>query len=210
MAYGIPTTYDGVNYRSRLEARRAAFFRQIGWRFTYEPFDTDGYIPDFLIHGDSPLLVEVKPAVTAQDYRDVVPKLEAALEGCWDHDVLIVGVTPIPDISFDDVSPYGGAWPQYASAGLLGERYDHREQEEEEWFQANGLSMNGWSWSAGKWYGCGTEISVFHEYQSYHGRPNCCGHGGHPNGLPPSWCRYVWKSAGNAVQWKAHKTGSAS
>ena len=64
MTHAIPTRYRGIEYRSRLEARWAAFFDGIGWQFTYEPFDGDGYIPDFLIHGDQPLLVEVKPAVT--------------------------------------------------------------------------------------------------------------------------------------------------
>lgn len=63
MNHAIATLYSGIEYRSRLEARWAAFFDEIGWRHTYEPFDGDGYIPDFLIHGTRPLLVEVKPAV---------------------------------------------------------------------------------------------------------------------------------------------------
>ncbi|MEA2669684.1 MAG: hypothetical protein QOJ33_2618, partial [Chloroflexota bacterium] len=29
----IPTTYDGVNFRSRLEAKWAAFFDLLGWRW---------------------------------------------------------------------------------------------------------------------------------------------------------------------------------
>ena len=64
MNHAIPTLYQGIEYRSRLEARWAAMFDNIGWKFTYEPFDTNGYIPDFLIHGDRPMLVEIKPAVS--------------------------------------------------------------------------------------------------------------------------------------------------
>lgn len=56
-----PTSYKGVNFRSRLEATWAAFFDLCGWEWEYEPFDLDGWTPDFLIKGDAPTLVEVKP-----------------------------------------------------------------------------------------------------------------------------------------------------
>lgn len=61
----IPTTFAGVRMRSRLEARWAAFFTNCGWKWTYEPFDTDGWAPDFTLHmpaGD--IYVEVKPVLT--------------------------------------------------------------------------------------------------------------------------------------------------
>lgn len=62
---GIPTTYRSVRFRSRLEARYAAFFDLVAWPWRYEPIDLAGYIPDFLIHFDAgDLLVEIKPAVT--------------------------------------------------------------------------------------------------------------------------------------------------
>jgi hypothetical protein len=57
----IPTQYAGVQFRSRLEARWAAFFDLIRWKWEYEPIDLDGYIPDFVLEGD--YLVEVKPIV---------------------------------------------------------------------------------------------------------------------------------------------------
>lgn len=57
----IPTTYAGVNFRSRLEARWAAFFDLCGWKWDYEPFDLDGWAPDFLLKGKIKALVEVKP-----------------------------------------------------------------------------------------------------------------------------------------------------
>ncbi len=57
----IPTRYAGVQFRSRLEARWAAMFDLLGWRWEYEPIDLDGYIPDFVLQFAQPLLVEVKP-----------------------------------------------------------------------------------------------------------------------------------------------------
>lgn len=58
----IPTRYNGVNFRSRLEAKWAAFFDLLGWRWDYEPVDFPGWIPDFVIYGKrNPVYVEVKP-----------------------------------------------------------------------------------------------------------------------------------------------------
>ena len=34
---GIPTLYNGIQFRSRLEAKWAAFFDLLGWEYEYEP-----------------------------------------------------------------------------------------------------------------------------------------------------------------------------
>lgn len=96
----IPTRYRGVEYRSRLEARWAGFFHRIGWKFTYEPMDGHGYLPDFLVHGPHPMLVEVKPAVLWSDYISprMVDKITRGLAGVWDGRVLVVGADPLPAI----------------------------------------------------------------------------------------------------------------
>ena len=88
----IPTTYAAGAYRSRLEARWAAFFDAIGWRYTYEPFDAAGYIPDFVIHGDAPLIVEVGPCITRDDY---IGKLEKAQQNAIE--TMAVGVNPLSE-----------------------------------------------------------------------------------------------------------------
>lgn len=49
-----PTTYNGITYRSRIEARWAAFFDHLNIRFSYEPkaFDLGAlgwYLPDFYL-----------------------------------------------------------------------------------------------------------------------------------------------------------------
>lgn len=56
----IPTEYRGRMYRSRLEARWAAFFDRLGLAYEYEPFDLGAWSPDFLLT-DIDALVEVKP-----------------------------------------------------------------------------------------------------------------------------------------------------
>ncbi|WP_198372022.1 PDDEXK family nuclease [Roseomonas rosulenta] len=60
----IPVEFAGVRYRSRLEARWAALFTNLGWSFRYEPQELPGWAPDFLIDGpDALIFVEVKPAL---------------------------------------------------------------------------------------------------------------------------------------------------
>lgn len=59
----IPTLYRGRQYRSRLEARWAAFFDLLGWQHEYEPFDLGKWSPDFLLP-EWDVLVEVKPLDT--------------------------------------------------------------------------------------------------------------------------------------------------
>jgi hypothetical protein len=97
----IPTVYRGRRYRSRLEARWAAFFDLLGWRHEYEPFDLGAWSPDFLLP-DWNLLTEVKPmdeldsaewekAVGACERRGLLHETadRSALNG-----VLMLGVAP--------------------------------------------------------------------------------------------------------------------
>jgi hypothetical protein len=73
-----PTMYNGVQYRSRLEARWAAFFDLIGWQHEYEPIDLPGWSPDFRVvfpcghsecSGSHTLLVEVKPYFRLEQFK---------------------------------------------------------------------------------------------------------------------------------------------
>jgi hypothetical protein len=95
-----PTRLQGRVYRSRLEAKWAAFFEKCGWPFEYEPFDLPGWSPDFLLGGDISVLVEVKP-ITAID-NDVVTKMvQAAAAAEWPGELLLVGTSPIWRPSYD-------------------------------------------------------------------------------------------------------------
>lgn len=97
----IPTKYEGVQFRSRLEARWAAFFDLLGWKWEYEPIDLAGYIPDFVItkslHYVDRRIVEVKPIVGLdQDVRKAKRKIE---KSGWRGAAMIVGASmfPYPD-----------------------------------------------------------------------------------------------------------------
>ncbi len=64
-AEAIPTEFDGVEYKSRTEARWAVFFDRLGVKFEYESkyfhlSDGTMYPPDFYVH-DFDALIEVKP-----------------------------------------------------------------------------------------------------------------------------------------------------
>lgn len=74
----IPTTYQGVQFRSRTEARWAAFFDAIKLPWQYEPegFERDGmrYLPDFWLprilnrgRDQGGCFFEVKPAAPTAD-----------------------------------------------------------------------------------------------------------------------------------------------
>ena len=78
----IPTRYQGTQYRSRLEARYAALFNELGWKWTYEPdLGIAGRIPDFLMQWYTPTLIECKPATTL---AEVAEHRSALVTACAD------------------------------------------------------------------------------------------------------------------------------
>lgn len=88
----IPTTFEGVNFRSRLEARWAAMFDLLGWRWTYEPIDLAGYIPDFVVHLAEPTLVEVKPAMSVVELKEMLHGGKIHGDG---RPMLLLGASPL-------------------------------------------------------------------------------------------------------------------
>ena len=87
----IPTKYNGLQFRSRLEAQWAAFFDLLGWNWEYEPYDLDGYIPDFvLIFKHDNILVEVKPDTKIDDLKKYEKKI---IDSGYTGKYLIVGST---------------------------------------------------------------------------------------------------------------------
>jgi hypothetical protein len=147
------TTVDGRRYRSQLEARWGTTFNLLGWPFEYEPFQLPGWIPDFLLMGATPVLVEVKPVYTFPPF--VAEKVELAVPP---HEVLILGCT-LPAVSMRRgvVSPRVLGWlgersgdddhtHLWWSDALLGERPDggtgfrHREGSRFDRIGGEGLS----------------------------------------------------------------------
>jgi hypothetical protein len=105
----IPTMYRGVRFRSRLEARWAAFFDVAGWSWVYEPVELPGYIPDFLVVGPggaraAEILVEVKPAACPEETQPACSKVVAS---GWGGHACVVGRDP--SIGSTRVAP-GPAW----------------------------------------------------------------------------------------------------
>ena len=77
----IETVYNGYRFRSRLEARWAVFFDEIGAEWEYEPEgfelpDGTKYLPDFLLknvrgRGASEIYVEIKGKLTKEDLEKI-------------------------------------------------------------------------------------------------------------------------------------------
>ena len=180
----IATKFNGIEYRSRLEARWAAFMHNIGWEHTYEPFDGNGYIPDFIVHGSASLFIEVKPAVDQREFEAEVPKVDRGLSDYF-RDALIVGATPFIKGRFGNAA--------HDAAGWLGEAQE-----------ANDGSFTR-SWDAAEWFRCMecNTINVFHSLMSFNGRP--CGHydGDHHLGAAPiGFMEGQWADACNEVKWR--------
>lgn len=72
----IPTIYNDVKYRSRLEAKWAAMFDLLSWKHSYEPLDFEGYIPDFIITSSNEhMFVEVKGAIDQKNLFGMCSKM---------------------------------------------------------------------------------------------------------------------------------------
>lgn len=97
MSQGIETLYRGTRFRSRAEARWAAFFDCLGWRWQYEPVDLDGYIPDFIVAFRRSTLIEVKGGVLPQNLtgsEQTAMALSKVEVSGWDGPSLVVGSGP--------------------------------------------------------------------------------------------------------------------
>ncbi len=101
----IETKYKGYRFRSRLEARWAVFFDEMGIEYQYEPegFEVDGmrYLPDFYLP-DSNKYVEVKGSL--EQFKKDYPKMEA----CFRHNATpisngLIIVSDIPDSTKEGV-----------------------------------------------------------------------------------------------------------
>lgn len=117
----IPTLYAGVQFRSRLEAKWAAFFDVVGWQWEYEPEGFPGWIPDFaLFCRQAILLVEVKP--TMEFPAETILELSRLANG---REIAILGQSPFrydtpsgPYIGWlRDPEAWSGRHPDYPGWG---------------------------------------------------------------------------------------------
>lgn len=104
--HGIPTTYGGIKFRSRLEARWAAYWDLQGNTWHYEPIDLPGWIPDFLLEVpgiEPPVLCEIKPIANLGTFlrsRDSIKMAHAILQSRAQieaknfHGLMLCGIRP--------------------------------------------------------------------------------------------------------------------
>lgn len=112
----IPTIYNGVRFRSRLEARWAAMFDRLGWTWHYEPVDLKNYIPDFIItrgmrlageYGE--VAVECKPFLPSERMKQTTTASKMARSG-WTGPMILLGA----------IVPADGVCGRYHAPGLEG------------------------------------------------------------------------------------------
>lgn len=205
---GIPTKANGYQMRSRLEATWAHFFDCIGWQWEYEPFDANGYIPDFVILGPRPFLVEIKPATGLDQFGDASKKAQTALDGIWTDDILYLGLSPFIDTSDGKLCPGHGC-----DAFHIGRLDEYQSTEGHP--ADNPIDVvepfSGWL-EGGATFGICPECHLFgisHCLMNYRTRP-CDHYDGNPVDLNPHWrgdrgdldvIHSFWAEAKNKVQW---------
>lgn len=94
-----------MNFRSRLEAKWAAFFDICGWKWIYEPFDLDGWAPDFLIKTPHcNVLVEVKPVDMESYGKTESNPFDKAYRYWPKYQVMLLGTSP------NEIDYLGAGW----------------------------------------------------------------------------------------------------
>ena len=194
---GIPTLYGGVRFRSRLEARWAAFFARLGWPAHYEPFDLNGWIPDFVLHGRlegcERIAVEVKPVRGMDDplFQATIAKIAAS---GWRGESLIVSYF-LPRDDFDNLSV---GW--CTQAGIPG-----ASDEPPTWWEVAVFQRTGKQDAEGD-HDAGPDNSAAvagycHSYGSYADRIGGYYYGGSTGADDEALIERLWAQAGNEVQW---------
>jgi hypothetical protein len=190
----IPTRYADVEFRSRLEARWAAFFDALGWEWEYEPTDLNGWIPDFRLrfHRSRPLWIEVKP----EESLGALKACEDELAGQpTEYDILLVGDSPVFPCELHKVMGCS-----------IGRLYDGRFRNA--WWQACCNQecpiepfgpFFGFHYAECPWNDAGCRLCGDILVQQHLTRPRCT-----------RWLNFLdlcWKEAGNVTQWKGRRYG---
>lgn len=176
----IPTKYKSCQFRSRLEAKWAVFFDLVHWQWTYEPFDLNGWIPDFLLKGKpDDILVEVKPYTKLKQFNKAIEKINKAVEDTeyQKNEVLLLGCALLE-------SGRGMTGP---SIGWLIERFVN----DKDWIECAVVNKS-------------VEWGFFHAVDSYADRITGEHDGDHHLHIPEQEeVEELFNLAGNKVQWKA-------
>lgn len=122
----IPTKYHGVLFRSRLEARYAVLFNELGLKWEYEAqgFDLEKlgwYLPDFRVEGDSGkrYFIEIKPIPLTDEEENKVKALQGCPPEHGDGALAVVGTPEVPIIEW--TGSFSAEWNQlcHTQLGML-------------------------------------------------------------------------------------------
>jgi len=180
----IETRFKSFVFRSRLEAKWAAMFELLGWSWDYEPVDFNGWIPDFVVYGNNPVYVEVKPVIEFP--IDVAKELERS--GCTES-MLIVGQKCLLR-DYDESSFCNGL-----CFGWLTELFDEEEDEGDRWWWEP-ATFGRWGDGKGK-------IGFCHSVGAFVDRIS----GGYDGGsfgcaeVTGEEIKRLWANAHNATRW---------
>lgn len=204
----IITKYGGFTFRSRLEARWAAFFDIVGWKWDYEPTDLEGWSPDFVLFGldryqkPKNIWVEVKPFDDMPE--DLIQKIDVAMKDRnSNEDVLFLGQRGPTQCD------------GFVSIGKLGENFRgtplFEEKPNEPLFDFSECVI------CNPWFGDpdfspslrskfkDLKADFCHETQGYHHRITGSYAGGAYNEMPLETARKYWGEAQTRTQFKVKK-----
>ncbi len=197
----IPTKYNGVQFRSRLEARWAAFFDLMAWPWEYEPIDLAGYIPDFILRFDKPLLIEVKPLLEWPCPVFACSETHRGAGKCIANPRVLADVRKVQHSGWSGEAVLVGAGPWRKKSGdlLLG-RFIYGEIDE-----ADAYAKCAWLSSAEPFFCNGCDLLSFcSDTNSFHCRVSGCYDGDAHKDVDSArpFVVYAWREAGNRVQWR--------
>jgi len=97
-----PVIYEGIHFRSKLEARWYIFMKKLGWNIIYEPEieGLNGWLPDFLIIGkEKKILVEIKPIDKDEEWDNHPDRYKIENSGVanLNYEILILGTNLMLD-----------------------------------------------------------------------------------------------------------------
>ena len=204
----IPTTYNHVQFRSRLEARWAAFFDLCGWEWDYEPFDLDGWAPDFMLKGKTMALVEVKPIDFRGDDKQLRSQAFSKAKKAFDTAQLAtIDEKPMDAMSEEEIEeyllkcesmpeyeilvigngPFRTDWPCRWSLGYMAvERWCRGEDVADLYVGAAGTVLD----YAARWGNYAYRIGGQHDGDH------------HLHEIRGDAPQHLWREAGNIIQWK--------
>lgn len=140
MIKNIETDYNGLKFRSRLEARWAVFFETLRIKYDYEvegfQIDNTKYLPDFYLP-ELKYWIEIKPYLTEENTRKMRVFAEEQCKIQQEHSFFVIGGSiSIPKDCLGDGSPeaevfgysYDNSyrWCECLDCGLVGLSYDAR------------------------------------------------------------------------------------